>query len=204
MNVDEIQAVAYKEMAHRRDIKTREPGWSYYHGMRTGRIAQHLAQILGSDVNTELLYVAGLFHDVGKGNKHHNEVGAVRTRKLLKVLVSEEALHVICETVRCHCLRKKGGDPSNGYSETTRLIQDADLIDHVGHIDTWLGFYWAGHHGESMEDRLSWHSGGEAQRWRNYMRDHLNYDASHVLFEERVQLEDRFFHEFHRIYTEGV
>lgn len=204
MNLNQIQTVAHKEMAHRRDIETREPGWSYYHGKRTGKIAMHLARTLDCDADADTLLVAGLFHDVGKGNKRNNEVGAAMTRELLAEFVSNEHLDTICEIVRCHCLRTKSGDNSNGFSEATKLIQDADLIDHVGHIDIWLGFYWGGHHGQSIADRIAWYSGGEAKRWHRYMRDHLNYDVSRQMLEERIQLEDRFYQEFHRIYTEGV
>jgi HD superfamily phosphodiesterase len=45
---------------------TREPGWILYHGQRTGKIAVFLGRKLNCEVDCDVLYTAGLFHDIGK------------------------------------------------------------------------------------------------------------------------------------------
>ncbi len=199
MDIEQIEAVAETEMASRQDHGFREPGWILYHGRRTGKIALHLADRLAADVDGDGLYVAGLFHDVGKGSERHNDVGAARTRELLDGLVPAETLEALCETIRVHNQRKAADD----YSDITKLVQDADLLDHVGCIDVWMALYYSGSQGQSIQDHLAWFRGEECREFRHYMRTHLNFDLSLELFDQRIQSADRFFTELHRTYFEG-
>ena len=144
MDIDRIERIARAEMADSRS-DTREPGWILYHGQRTGKLAVALAKELDSEVDSDLLYIAGLFHDVGKGRERHNEAGARLAAKLLSGVVTPSELEVICSVARYHNKRKK----ADSYSDYVRLVQDADLIDHVGLIGVWMAFYWSGNHSES-------------------------------------------------------
>jgi len=72
MNVQRIEQIVQAEMAGFRS-DTREPGWILYQGQRTGKLAVLLAQKLNCEVDCDVLYTAGLFHDIGKGNDSHNE-----------------------------------------------------------------------------------------------------------------------------------
>jgi uncharacterized protein len=200
MEIDRIEAVAEAEMASRQDLRYREPGWILHHGKRTGHIARHLLHTLGLNVCPNTVYVAGLFHDIGKGQDRHNEVGARRCRELLSDLVPADTLGVICDTVESHHKRKK----SDSFSDCTKLVQDADLIDHVGLIDIWMAFYWSGSRRESIHDHIAWFKGDESRRWRGYMRNHLNFDVSRQILEDRIEKSDRFFTEFQRMYFEGI
>lgn len=195
MDLDRIDGIARDVLAMRRDFPFREPGWMLYHGARTGRIAVRLAGLTESDVDRDALYVAGLFHDVAKEEKCHNEAGARRTRQLLAEHVPAATLAVICEGVRLHNQRK-----ADGLSDFAKLIQDADSIDHVGLIDVWLSFYWSGFHGETIDDHAAWIDGDERRRYREYMRTHLHFDASRAMFDERLRLADRFFSDFRQEY----
>ncbi|MHC4984747.1 MAG: HD domain-containing protein [Planctomycetota bacterium] len=200
MDIKQIEAVALAEMESRRGHGFREPGWILYHGRRTGKIALYLADTIGCDVDRYGLYVTGLFHDVGKGSERHNEVGAARTRELLEGLVPAEMLDAVCETIRVHNQRMA----ADNYSDITKLIQDADLVDHVGHIDVWMALYYSGSQGQSIHDHLAWFTGDECREFRQYMRGHLNFDISHEMLEERIVSADRFFTELHRTYFEGL
>ncbi|MDX9979448.1 MAG: HD domain-containing protein [Lentisphaeria bacterium] len=200
MDIERIEAVANAEMSARRDHGAREPGWILHHGRRTGNIARHLLDALGLDVDPEIVYVAGLFHDVGKGQDKHNEVGALRTRELLSGLVEADALEVICDAINSHNQRKG----SDSLSECARLVQDADSIDHAGLIDVWMAFYWSGAHGESIHEHMAFFEGDDCARFRDYMRSHMNYDVSRQMLEERIQSADKFLSEFHRVYFEGI
>jgi HD superfamily phosphodiesterase len=130
MEIEKIEAMAEAEMASRQDLNFREPGWIYYHGKRTGRIARHLIHSLGLCVCPNTVYVADLFHDIGKGQDRHNGAGVERYRELLTGLASAETLDGICDAIQSHNQRKK----SDSFSDRTKLVQDADLIDHVGAI----------------------------------------------------------------------
>ena len=200
MDIERMEAVAHAEMASRQDHGFREPGWTLYHGKRTGKLAIHLAELLGCSVDLDRLYVAGLFHDVGKGADDHNEVGAKRTRELLSDLVPADALDGICETIRVHNQRKATDD----YSDITKLVQDADLLDHVGHIDVWMALYYSGSQGQSIHDHLAWFTGDECREFREYMRTHMNFGLSLELFDQRIESADHFLTELHRTYFEGL
>jgi len=198
MDVQKIEGIAREKMAGFRS-DTREPGWILYHGQRTGKIAVAVAKEIDCSVDPDVLYTAGLFHDIGKGHKAHHEVGAEMTRNLLAGVVASAELEEICNAVRLHNQRRK----SDSFSDCTKLIQDADLVDHAGLIDVWMAFYWSGHHGESIHDHIAYYKGEECTKSRAYIRTHLNYDVSRRMFEERLRLEDDLLSRFHRVYFNG-
>ena len=199
MDVQRIEEIAQAEMAGLR-CDSREPGWILYHGQRTGKLAVLLAGKLNCQVDCDILYTAGLFHDIGKGNDLHNEVGANLTRNLLSGIVTSSELDTICDVIRYHNQREK----TDSFSDYVKLIQDADLIDHVGLIDVWTAFYWSGHHGESIHDHIAYYQGQECRKWRAYMRSHLNYEVSEQMFEERINWEDDLLSRFHKMYFNGI
>ena len=199
MDIQRIEEIAQTEMIGIRS-DTREPGWILYHGQRTGKIAVFLAKKLNCEINRDVLYTAGLFHDIGKGKGSHNEVGSHLTRHLLYGIVTSSELDKICDVILYHNQRKK----SDSFSNNVKLVQDADLIDHVGLIDVWMALYWRGHHGESIHDHIAYYKGEECRKWRDYMRSHLNYDASLQIFEQRIQLEDDLLSRFRRMYFDGI
>ena len=199
MDIQRIEEIAQAEMIGIRS-DTREPGWILYHGQRTGKIAVFLAKKLNCEINRDVLYTAGLFHYIGKGKGSHNEMGSHLTRHLLHGIVTSSELDKICDVILYHNQRKK----SDSFSDYVKLVQDADLIDHVGLIDVWMAFYWNGHHGESIHDHIAYYKGEECRKWRDYMRSHLNYDASLQIFEQRIQLEDDLLSRFRRMYFDGI
>ena len=200
MNIDTIEELAKQEMADRQDQQFREPGWILYHGKRTGKIACHLAELTGCTADRDILYVAGLFHDIGKGQQEHNQVGAEIARELLSDLVAEDPLNEICQAIGNHNQRKKSPD----FPETDLLIQDADSIDHVGMIDVWMAFYWSGRRNETIHDQITWCEGENYQDYLQYIRTHVNFAPSKKILEERIQLAEGFFSDFQRIYFEGI
>lgn len=199
MDLRQIDAIAQQTMAGRISHATREPGWLYYHGRRTGKLALWLADRLELDVDRTLLYVGALFHDVGKGEPSHAERGAVRAATLLAPYCPPDELAIICELVRRHDRR---GDPA--APPMLRMLQDADILDHVGPLGTWLAFYWSGTRGETVGEHRDYIEGDENRRYRSGMRAKLNYEAARQEFDRRIVYEDLFFATFHRVYTDGV
>jgi uncharacterized protein len=199
MDLNRIDHIAREVMLHRSEHRSREPGWLYYHGRRTGKIALWLAASLHEYLDKNILYVGALFHDVGKGKEPHNEIGAEKAKGLLGTLCTGEEITGICELIRKHSQRR---DP--GETAAVKFVQDADLLDHIGPIGPWLAFYWSGSRGETIADHTAFVRGDENRQYRAKMRAMLNYEVSRQEFDRRIQFEDEFFNTFHRVHKEGV
>ena len=200
MKVTEAQRLAYDAMSRRRDQALREPGWIYYHGQRTGRIALDLARRLNVRVDLDVLYVAGLFHDIGKDDEPHHETGAKLSAEILSDCCTQEELAAVSGLIRTH--NQRNGLPE--YSKSALLLQDADILDHVGLIGVWLTFYWSGSHSESIDDHLAFIAEGPQEEQRVRMRGLLNFELSRQMYDERVRRENDMFGDFRRIYFDGV
>jgi uncharacterized protein len=200
MDLAKIDQIARDSMAERREAREREPGWIYYHGRRTARLALWLCGELDSPADRDVLYAGALFHDVGKGVENHHEIGAAAARDLLRGLCTDGELEAVCDIVAKHCLRNHSLD----FPEAVRIVQDADLLDHFGPIQPWLSFYWSGVHGEAFHDHMDFVHREENRQSRQKMRESLNYDPAKRMFDERIAVEDEFFSRFHRVYLEGM
>ena len=198
MDLKTIEQIAYDSMAERKEHKSREPGWLFFHGARTARIASWLCARLEYEDQCDVIYVAALFHDIGKGNKPHNEIGAAMTWQLLEPYCSTEELEAVCEIIKRHNMRNHASD-----SQPVKIVQDADILDHVGAIGVWTSFYWSGVHNETVEDHVRFVCGEENDRYRKNMRASLNFDVSKQIFDERIAFEKDFFGRFHKVYKEG-
>jgi len=200
MDIRKIEQVAQDAMAKRKEQEAREPGWLFHHGRRTAKISMQLCDALNADVDKDIVYAGAIFHDIGKGSHLHNEIGAEITCNLLNELCTPSELHGICDIVRNHNQRKR----SRECPLTVGIVQDADLIDHVGLIVPWLAFYWSGAHNETIHDHMRFICGDDNKRYRKGMRNALNFHVSRHIFDERVSLEDDFFARFHHVYMEGI
>lgn len=200
MDIGEIERIAKEQMETRKELNAREPGWLYYHGLRTAKIALELAELLSAEINSKVVYAGGLFHDIGKGSEPHNVRGAEITGELLDHCFSKQELTALCQIVELHNQRQK----SKKHSTPIRIVQDADLIDHVGPIVPWLAFYWSGKHGETVNDHIRFVTGEENERYRRGMREQLNFDVPIRIFDERVHWEDEYFNSFRQVYFEGI
>jgi uncharacterized protein len=200
MNIEKIEQVACECMAGRQDTKEREPGWLFFHGRRVGRIALWLARELTFKVDQDVVYAGALFHDIGKGSEEHNEAGAAVTREKLAGLCLPAELDAICNIVRDHNQR----DHTPRHTEAVRLVQDADVLDHAGHMDIWMAFYWSGIHCETFQDHVNFIQGEENAATQARMRDGLNFDLSRRIFDDRIDFEKKFFAQFKSVYLNGI
>ena len=194
-----IDKIAWQAMSGRSEHTRREPDWLYYHGHRTGKIALWLVDKIRDPVDRAVLYTGSLFHDVGKGIEPHHEIGASKARELLSPFCTVEELDVICNIILYHNQRNNPDHPSY-----IKIVQDADLLDHVGVIGPWLAFYWGGSRNETINDHLNFFQSGENLRYRQGLRNGLNYAVSVEEFDRRIDFEDEFFNRFHQIYMDGI
>ncbi len=200
MNIEKVEKAACECMASRQESKDREPGWLYHHGRRVARIALRLADEIGAAVDRDVMYAGALFHDTGKGVEPHNEIGASITRETLSGLCSPGELEAICDIIRNHNQRQL----SDQFCEAVKIVQDADVLDHVGSIGPWLAFYWSGVHNETFDDHVRFIEGEENAATQMRMKAGLNYEVSRRIFEDRLAFEKRFFTEVRRVYLEGI
>ena len=198
MDIELIEAIAREVMEEQRSKLEREPGWLYYHGRRTARLSQWLAKELSARVDPDVVYTGALFHDVGLGSEPHNQVGAQRARELLEAHCTPQELDAICDVIERHNRRRDASAPL-----AARIVQDADLLDHVGIIGVWTTIYANGVNAVRFEDHQRAHLSEQRMTARQNLRRDLNFGVAKKLFDLRVAEERAFFDRFHRVYVHG-
>ena len=198
MNIERIEAIAREVMEAQRSYLEREPGWLYYHGRRTARLSQWLVKELSARVDPDVVYTGALFHDVGLGSEPHNQVGAQRTRELLEAHCTAQELDAICDVIEHHSRRRNPSAPL-----AARIVQDADLLDHVGIMGVWTTIYANGVNSVRFEEHQRTHLNEQRVATRLKLRRDLNFDVARKLFDLRVAEERAFFNRFHRVYVHG-
>ncbi len=184
MNLDEIKALAYKHLAGRKAHKERETGFIYYHGQRVAKIAVQLRQLLLPDDHShdQELTVAGYFHDIAKGIEPHSVYGAVLVREILADHCTREQIERIAELIHYHPFR----DPDKDYNDWIKIIQDADIIDHMGVVDIWVEFHYQAHLDEPLSDAVRFYE-NDFRPLAARMRGQLNYGISRQIFDDRYR-----------------
>ncbi len=190
MNLDEIRRIASENMEGRKSHPEREPGYIFYHGLRTANLTGVIMSRLNGDLNAfdPVLYTGALFHDVGKGFAMHNETGADLARNLLSDVCSPEELERISRIVRFHCVRKNGLD----LEAAILAVQDADMIDHYGTQGIWLDLLESAHNRDSQLELIKLWDSDEHRGHIAKMRGLLNFDFSKMLFDDRISYQRRF------------
>lgn len=191
---DRLIEIARREMAERRPIAARPVGHFFHHGKRTAAIALRLAEELGDragDLDRSVLFAAGLFHDVTKGDEPHNETGAARTAELLREVMDAPRLTAVADLIRQHNLRRRPELPLAAH-----ILQDADLLDHHGSQVVWLAFHWSAAAGEDPWQSADYYFGEEHSRYLDECRACLNLDLAREVFDRRRRFGDEFFRRF--------
>lgn len=187
-----IDELAAKLMKNRKAHKERERGFVYYHGKRVGSSAIELRKlVLPQDGSgDDMLRLAGMFHDVGKGLSPHARFGAPIFIEAMKGYVDDEALVLKCaEIISHHGDRQPEESP---YDIWTQLIQDADLLDHSGSYGVWMNAQFYSYFEGCMSDGAKYHSETSEQ----YYQDNvglLNFEISRKIFRDKINAEQAFF-----------
>ena len=204
MDMDRIKRMAHDSMAGRRSDYGREPGYVLDHGRRTALIALKLADTLADSgettVDRDVLHTAALFHDIGKGHDYHNQVGAKMVSDLLGGLCTPDEIRQLSRLILEHPHRVKPND----YGLATRILQDADILDHVGAVGVWRKFYRKATSGGTIDHALRDYHSEEIVRHQRWMRGALNLDVSVDILEQRMAFERAFFEELARVQRAGL
>lgn len=185
----------------------REPGYRYAHGLRVARLAVALADAEGirpgPGYDPVLTQVGALLHDVGKALAapgDHADAGAAWCREHLGTWFAPAEVERIAAIVARHNKREPARAPGSDTAAhpppaappEVRLVQDADLLDHFGAMEIWLGAYAAASARETLEEALAVFTGPDGAGWRRYALTHAAYPTTRRLLEERVAYADRF------------
>ncbi|WP_350343585.1 HD domain-containing protein [Proteinivorax tanatarense] len=189
MNVCKAKEIAYENLREVK-YKERETGYLFYHGERVANLAIKLTEKLGglSSKHKDRLYLAAIFHDVAKGREPHNFTGAVLTKKLLKNVVSKNELEEIAKLIYYHNKRE-----NRSLSLPAKVLQDADIIDHTGTLDVWLGMHYVVSEDLSPKRCINFFLGGKWNQMVEQQRQKLNYNISKNIYNRRVLYAERFF-----------
>ncbi len=199
MNLQKIKEIAKHLMVERKAQLEREKGGIYYHGERVANLALALRKEILPDNSSydDILTVSALFHDCAKGIEPHDEYGSIVARHALKNHLPEDELNKVINLIEVHCMRKPD---NNDYDAYTKILQDADMIDHFGIYQIWMNIqYWA-HTDGSFHDMIDYYKKNHESNSSKH-RKLLNYEYSKNIFDERIAFEREF---VLRLYDEGI
>lgn len=194
MDRKRITKLAYKTMGKRKIHAKREKGYIYYHGQRVAKLALNLRQTIFPDdpIKDEIIYVAGLFHDVGKGFMSHNEMGAVLVKEILKEECLVDELEEISEIVLMHNQRTDLAD----LSFPIKIVQDADALDHLGTMEVWARFLKSAFDDEPMEKVMGFWTDSDYDKYIKKLRSGLNYQLSKQIYADKIEFHEEFIERF--------
>ena len=111
MDFEKLDEVARHLMKRRKAHPERETGSVYDHGKRVARLIITLrkAVIPDDDSMDDILRLAGMFHDIGKGIEPHAAYGAPIMMQAVKGLVSEREAQEAARLIEAHCDRRPDG-----------------------------------------------------------------------------------------------
>lgn len=165
--------------------------WTVDHCKRTANLALQLRQAVGAPEELDdLLYLAGLFHDVSHDSASHDlheEAGAKRVCQLLTGKVETTLLQQASAIIRVHDDRRQ----NDGRSTALHLVQDADMLDHFGTLEIWANFGYAALHGESLQNSLDFYQ--KASEKREHYMQLLHFDAARQELARKLAFEMQFY-----------
>lgn len=190
MDTKLLEEIACKKMGKVRAHLEREPGHIYYHGLRVAKLSINLRKIIFPVESSfdDVIYAGALFHDIGKGIEPHSETGYAVVKHILQEYCEPDELNNVSEIVRYHCKRVFPND----YPFWIKIVQDADVLDHMGTTEIWLNFLYSAYEGRSIDRSLEWYRGDEVKRHLEKMRNALNYNESKEIWDEKVKFVDLF------------
>ena len=189
MDYEALERLAARLMAKRKPHAQRERGSVYYHGLRVAKGVIQLRKMVSSDNSHDpYLRIAALFHDVGKGMDPHAAIGAALMRDQLKPYLAPDEIDEVARLIACHDDRRPD---SHKHDLPTRLLQDADLLDHYGTQEIFMCFSYCATHERGITTALEFYR-DDFKKDINRQRKLLNFEESRRIFEEKYRFERNF------------
>lgn len=189
MDFIRLEQLAENYMKNRRFQKYREPGCVYYHGQRVAKgVVQLRRLVTDNDSHDDILRCAALFHDIAKGMKPHSHFGALLTRDILKDELTPYEMDEVCRLIQAHGDRR----PAKEFHDMwVWLIQDADVLDHVGACGIWLSTNHSAYRQKPVSDLVDWYESGFDAEIEKY-RERLNLTVSEAILNSKADFERQF------------
>ncbi len=141
-------------------------------------------------VNPHVLTVAAYLHDLCNGQEEHEEKGAALVPSLIGHLCTPEETEAVAALIRVHDTRAPGTD--HGYPPAVLLLQDADMLDHLGTYDIWITFSEFVHVHKTPMDYAVQFENGAFDRFAARWRAKINYPFSLSVYDEKIAYEVAF------------
>jgi uncharacterized protein len=189
MDFRRLEEIAENFMKNRRFHQYRELGSVYYHGARVAQGILQLREMITDDAgHDDILRCAAMFHDIAKGMKPHSYYGAILTRDILRGELTAYELDEVCRLILAHGDRR----PAREFHDIwVWLIQDADVLDHVGTGEIWMSCNYSAYRQKPITDMRDWYINGFDGEMSKY-RSRLNFDVSREIFDSKVEFERQF------------
>ena len=184
MDFEKLNAVAVKLMKHRKAHREREAGSIYDHGQRVMKLVVTLRKEIlpENDSMDDILRLAGMFHDIGKGIEPHAAFGAPIMLQAVKGIAADEEAQEAARLIAAHCDRRPD-EPVHDVWE--KLIQDADLLDHIGTYNIWMDIQYFAHREMSVNEAAAFLK-EKAENYAAFHRTQLNFEVSKRIYDDRI------------------
>lgn len=178
----------------------------YFHGVRVARYCEKIAAAENLEVDNDALFLAGLFHDIGKikavgeagyldygseGNLKHHEIESRGLQTLISGLVQDDALlEEVAGIIREHHNRET-------VVTEALVLQDADGLDNFGYLQIWRTFNYAALGKLNFEESLNYWK-AEGRKERQEMLKNFKFDATKQVAKKRFEKLDCFMNEIEK------
>lgn len=182
MDFERLDAIARQIMLYRRSHIEREIGHVYYHGARTmNGVIELRKRVTDDDSHDDLMRAAALFHDCGKAIEPHDTSGPALVGEFLKNELTPDEMREVKRLIHLHDDRGH-----TEYDIWTKLLQDADILDHYGSMEIWLNYNWAAYNDRDIPSTIKFYRDGEYAEQARTHRALLNFEVSRKIFDEKV------------------
>jgi putative nucleotidyltransferase with HDIG domain len=142
--------------------------YRYYHGIHVANLSWQIIKKEKLKVDRDLVYIAALFHDIGKveaidkngkidyaskANLYHDRIGSDYLSKYIGHLIVLEDIDKIIKIIR--------ESHSNSASTECKILRDADELSNTGYMQIWRTVNDAAFTGKNIEQAIKyWESVG--------------------------------------------
>lgn len=158
-------------------------GFRYKHGLEVARFAVKIIEVEKLKIDKDIIYVAGLFHDIGKvnainsnreidynseGNLKHEDISIDFLSKYIGKYVDQEFIAKVVEIIT---------EKDYSSSLERKVLSDADELGNFGFSQVWRTFNYCALSKQSFEQMLEFWKAGNLKDRKEWINK-LNFDIS--------------------------